>query len=137
MALNGKNIIVLAGGQPIAAVKSDDIQTSAETIETSSPGNGAWRTRLTKRKDWKLTTNYLVMSTSALHASSVTGIQDLLQVGNEYAIVVRNSTASTDSGVKGTAILTRCKITASVGRLVTGSFEFEGNGELAAVAVSQ
>lgn len=133
MAINGLKIIVTTEEHgAIAGVKSDDIQTSAETIERSSPFTGAWRTHVTKRKGWSFSTNYLVMSTSALGISSVTGLQDILQVGNEYKLYIKDRRYGEDDGVNGTAILTKCKISAKIGNLVQGNFEFLGNSELEA-----
>lgn len=132
MAKNGNDIIIMAGGVAIAGTKSDQIQTSAETIETSSPSHGAWRTSITKRKEWKVSVGYLVLSSSALHEASTTGIQDLLKVGNTYTLAIKSRESGGDLGVTGDAILKKAEIRAQRGKLVTGSFDFEGNGELAA-----
>lgn len=132
MAINGIKIIVSNENGVIAGVKTDEIQTSAETIERSSPYTGNWRTYVTKRKEWGFSTSYLVMASSALLESGVTGLQDLLQVGKEYDIRMYDRSVGGDEGVIGKAILKKCKISASVGHLVKGSFEFVGNGELAA-----
>lgn len=134
MAYNGKYFILLVGGTPIAAAKSDDGESDAETIETSSPQSGPWRTHVTKRKEWQCSSSYLVLNNSALGVSGVTGIQDLLQVGQSFTIVFRHGTA--DLGVSGTATLTQVKITANLGKLVAGSFRFKGNGALSPISDS-
>lgn len=134
MAYNGKYFILLVGGTPIAAAKSDDVESGADTIETSSPQSGPWRTHVTKRKEWQCSSSYLVLDDSALGVVGVTGIQDLLRVGKSFTIVFRHGTA--DPGVSGTATLTQVKITANLSKLVTGSFRFQGNGPLEAVEQS-
>lgn len=120
--MNGNDIIVYWDGTPIAAVKSDSINTGAETIETSSATNGQWRTYITGRKEWSLKVNYLVLANS--------GVRDLLKVGTTYTIKVKGRGATDASGVTGSAILTDCTIQATRGNLVTGSFDFKGDGAL-------
>lgn len=130
MAYNGIKFILSAGGNPIAAARTDSFKSGAETIETSSPQSGPWRTHVTKRRDWECSCGYLVLADSALSLTGTTGIQDLLQVGRQFEITFKNGT--TDPGVSGTATLTEVSITANVGKLVHGSFKFKGNGPLAA-----
>lgn len=130
MAYNGKLFILSVGGNPIAGARTNSFMSSAETIETSSPQSGAYRTHITKRKEWECTCGYLLLADSALSAQGVTGIQDLLQVGNQFDIVFRNG--ATDLGVSGTATLTEVNITANIGNLVQGTFKFKGDGALAA-----
>ena len=60
MILHGRNLIIKAGGVAIAAAKSCDINVQCEEIETASPSTGAWRTALTGRKSWKVSTGQLV-----------------------------------------------------------------------------
>ena len=60
--LHGRNLIIKAGGVAIAAAKSCDINVQCEEIETASPSTGAWRTALTGRKSWSVSTNQLVRS---------------------------------------------------------------------------
>ena len=59
---HGRNLIIKAGGVAIAAAKSCDINVQCEEIETSSPSTGAWRTALTGRKSWSVSTNQLMTS---------------------------------------------------------------------------
>ena len=49
------------GGVAIAAAKSCDINVQCEEIETATT-SGAWRTALTGRKSWSVSTNQLVTS---------------------------------------------------------------------------
>lgn len=62
MILHGRNLIIKVGGVAIAAAKSCDINVQCEEIETASPSTGAWRTAITGRKSWSVTTNQLVTS---------------------------------------------------------------------------
>lgn len=61
MILHGRNLIIKAGGVAIAAAKSCDINVQCEEIETATT-SGAWRTALTGRKSWSVSTNQLVTS---------------------------------------------------------------------------
>lgn len=132
MAKNGKKIILLAGGVAVAATKTDDIKTSVETIPSSSPNVGPWKTHVKKRKEWKVTTSYLVTDASALSVVGGSGLKDLLQIGNDFELIIRDA-SGTDLGVTGTATLTQAHITANLGKLVQGNFEFMGNGPLTEV----
>ena len=120
MALNGRNVLITMNGTVIAGTKSNEAQAEAELIERASATQGTWREYLTGRKGWDMTVNYLVLSAS--------GVRDLLKVGNTYTLVFkeRNST-----GVSGSATLKACRITATTGTLVQGTFQFVGNGQLA------
>ena len=122
--MNGNNIIIgtMSGTTftPIAATKSNEIQTDCETIEISSPSVGDWRTYMAGRKSWSVQVSFLVTTAS--------NIRQLLSVGTSYTIVMRDR--SNTSSVTGTAIMTTCKISATRGNLVTGSFVFKGTGAL-------
>ena len=120
--MNGNNIIVYWNGTAIASVKSNSIKTKADTIETASPTNGEWKTHIAGRKEWQLSVSYLILTDS--------GVRDLLKTGNTYTIKMKGRNAADSDGVTGTATLTNCDITATRGNLVTGSFQFVGNGPL-------
>ncbi len=62
MIIHGRNLIIKAGGVAIAAAKSCDISVQCEEIETASPSTGEWRTAITGRKSWSVSTNQLVTS---------------------------------------------------------------------------
>ena len=62
MILHGRNLIIKAGGVAIAAAKSCDINVQCEEIETASPSTGKWRTAITGRMSWSISTNQLVTS---------------------------------------------------------------------------
>ena len=124
--MNGKDLIILLGSTAIAASKSCEINTQADTEELASLGssdaNNSWRRLKATQKSWSVTVNTLVSSASS-------AATELLRVGTTYNLKMRDSSSSTNR-LSGNAICTRCKVTATVGNLVTGSFVFEGNGPL-------
>lgn len=128
MALLGLNIYVCVqegtASTIIAGTRSNEIQTSVETIEISSPTSGQWREHITGRKEWSITTGFLCLVSSDM--------AKLLQVGQSFTIQLVNRDGNTTSILlSGEATLKTCKITATIGNLVQGSFQFEGNGALA------
>ena len=120
--MNGNYILLYLDGVAIASVKSNTIKSKADTIETASATTGEWKTYIAGRKEWQMTTSYLVVAD--------TGVRDLLKVGTTYTIKVKGRNSADATGVQGTAILTACDITATRGNLVQGSFQFVGCGEL-------
>lgn len=94
MILHGRNLIIKAGGVAIAAAKSCDINVQCKEIETASATSGAWRTALTGRKSWSVTTNQLV--TSLVRPFSIVGTTVTLDVciegayGTEFNRIVDN-----------------------------------------------
>lgn len=60
MILQGRNIILLAGGKAIAAAKSCDLEISADAIPVASPSDGAWEDAIPGRKSWKASCSHLV-----------------------------------------------------------------------------
>lgn len=119
--MNGNDIIVKFNGTAIAAAKSAEITTKVDTEETASPTDGAWKDHIAGRKEWSVTVGYLVTSDAKL--------TDLLTVGEKYTLVIcgrgNNATA-----LSGQATLVTCRITATRGNLVQGSFQFLGAGKL-------
>jgi len=122
MAVLGNDIIVFKDGVAIAGTRSNEAQSSAETIETASPDDGKWRTFLPGRKEWSINVGYLVLTDA--------GVKDLLLVGGVYTLKFQGKSAADTDGVTGTAIMTDCHIAAQMGSLVTGSFAFKGTGPL-------
>ena len=121
MAANGNILLVKLGGVTIAGVKSSEQQSSCEMIETASPNSGRWKTYIAGRKGWNVTLNYLL--------ADANNIKDLLKVGVTYELYFIHRNAPVPY-CYGTATLTTCKITATTGQLMQGSFQFLGNGEL-------
>lgn len=122
--MNGNNILIYLGGSVIAATKSHKVRTEAKTIEKSSPASATWEEYLTRRKNWTLTVNYLVLTTE--------DIIDLLKVGNTYSLMVKGR-GNNVTEIAGNAILNVCEQTYTRGRLVEGVFQFQGTGGFAIV----
>ena len=99
MILHGRNLIIKAGGVAIAAAKSCDINVQCEEIETASATSGAWRTAITGRKSWSVSTNQLV--TSIVRNIELVGttvsiaVQLAGDIGKAFAGFVDNVTVST------------------------------------------
>ena len=127
--MNGNNIIVLSGGQAIAGTKSNEIQTDCGTIEISSPTSGQWREFITSRKEWTLNVNFLLLAD--------TDVQNLLQVGNTFTLLVKGRSAADTAGVTGNAILKTVKHTYTRGNLCVGTYQFRGNGALTIPSASE
>ena len=70
MILQGRNIILLAGGKAIAAAKSCDLEISVDVIPVASPSDGAWEDVIPGRKSWKASCSHLVTSITD-HAAMV------------------------------------------------------------------
>ena len=102
-------------------IKSDEIQTQADTIEKSSATQQDWREYIAGRKEWSVTVSYLVLTAQK--------ITDVLMVGNIFDVTIRDS--SNTVSMTGKAILTDVKQSYSIGALAKGSFAFKGSGPLA------
>ena len=120
-ATNGGMFIVKATGLNIYGAKSDDIEVVCGTNEVVSPTQGNWREFIAGRKEWQVTTNYLVQSTG-------NEIDKVLNVGVKFDVQFIETTSGHMLG--GEAILVSAKISAIKGNLITGSFQFKGSGAL-------
>lgn len=138
MALKGNIIIVQLNGNTIAGTKTTEIQVDSELIEIASATQGEYREYLTGRKQWQVTVNYLLMSASFATISSYPDacLTDPLFVGNSYTLkFINRGVGYQPSGMTGTAILRTCKITATRGNLIQGTFTFVGNGALGPIGI--
>ena len=122
---NGNNILIyyngsVIGGTSTSAERSNELNTSCETIEVSSPTQGIWRNFIPGRKDWSLTVNWLV--------PAVGNITEALKTGTCYTLSFKDRSGNTL--LSGDAICKQCRITSTRGNLVQGSFSFIGNGAL-------
>lgn len=122
MATNGNDIIVYRDGTAIAATRSADLPAECNMIEVSSPNSAQWREYIPGRKGWTLTVTWLVVAE--------TDVRALLNVGTSYTLKFKGRSATDAQGVTGTAILKTCRITATRGNVVQGSFAFQGSGAL-------
>ena len=134
MALNGNILIVLVDGHAIAGTKTNEIQVESELIEIASATQGSFREYLTGRKQWQVTVNYLLMYASyqVIRTYPDAHLTDVFLVGNSYTLKFTNRVGTLPVTLKGTAILRTCKITATRGNLIQGTFTFVGNGALSA-----
>lgn len=124
MATLGQTIFIAAGTStsPIAATRTDEIQVDGEVVEISDPNQGEWKRFISGRKEWSVTVGWLVTTN--------TDVQRLLAVNTAYTLTFRNDTTVY---LTGSAIMKSCKINATHGSLMTGSFTFKGNGALSSV----
>ena len=134
MALHGNIILVQVDGQTIAGTKTTEIQVESELIEIASATQGNYREYLTGRKQWQVTVNYLLKYATyqTMFTYPNAALTDALLVGNSYTLKFMNRASHYDMPItlKGTAILRTCKITATRGNLIQGTFTFVGNGAL-------
>lgn len=119
----GKNLVITSTGEGaavLAASRSCRIEVEADLLETISPTSSSFRTYEPGVKDWTLSTGHLLLS----------GVKTkLLAVGQTYNITCQVVGAPTDT-LSGTVICRRCTIDGQVGSLASGSFVFQGTGEL-------
>ena len=128
MAINGHNIIIKKGGVAIAATKSNEITVDCETIEIASPSLGDWRSFIAGRKEWSITTNFLIQS--AADVKNRLYVNNALTVGQTYSLTICTNDSTGAVQLTGNAILKTYKVTATQGNLSTGSFVFVGVGAL-------
>ena len=129
MAKNGNIFIVLISNGtsyvPMACCKGNDIELRCGTMEVASPTQGSFREFIADRKEWSLSTTYLI---SADNTDQWARLGDIIQVGNTVPVMWKNR--KTQEMLVGNAIVTACKITATKGSLCVGSFSFQGTGAL-------
>lgn len=130
MAKNGNDILVFVGGTAIAASTSSEPESECAMIETASPTQGDWSEFVAGRKKWSISVGCLVLSTSALHIANTTGIQDLLAIGTQVTLLIKERNAADTTGLTGQAWVRVCRQTYTRGNLVKGSFVFQGSGPL-------
>ena len=134
MALNGNIILVQLDGHTIAGTKTTEIQVDSELIEIASATQGTYREFIVGRKQWQVTVNYLLMYATyqEMFTYPNASMTDALLVGNSYTLKFKNRADYWQQPItlKGTAILRTCKITATRGNLIQGTFTFVGNGAL-------
>lgn len=123
MSVKGK-YVVIGNGSPdnrlVAGVKADRLRVAGETIEIASATSSRWKEFLAGRKEWDITTDYLLTTWN---------IQEVLRVGETYPILVIDSN-NTDAYLSGTVICTEAVQDYQIGALAKGSFVFKGTGPL-------
>ena len=120
-------IIAIATGSAtptaIASSKSCEIDLNCELKEISSPTSSVYRTYTPGRKTWKVTVNFLVQTT----ASAVLSAKN---IGTTYALKAYIRNNSSVDYFQGPAILQQAKVTGTRGNLLTGSWVFQGSGDI-------
>ena len=132
MILQGKNLIVRANGEVIAAAKSCTLNIDCEIIKVSSPTDGQWEHIIAGMKSWSVSTTHLLkmerMIDRPLH-----GYLD--SIGQSFTIQLELNDITIEGfpvteTLTGSAICKSSQITATKGNLAQGSFKFQGNGPL-------
>ncbi len=121
MALNGNILILKLNGEPVAAVKSNDIETTSGLVEVASATQGQWREYIGGRKTWAMSATWLLLSSAAMAST--------LQVGQVFSAELVDRKIQNRT-VYGNAHLEVCKIQATNGNLVTGVFQLKGTAWL-------
>lgn len=78
MIIHGKDIIIKADGEAIAAAKSCELDISADIIKTASPTDGQWQHGIAGRKSWRATCSHLV--TDILDPAQMVGVDVTLTI---------------------------------------------------------
>ena len=118
--IHGRNILIYAGGQVVAAARTCSISMSVDDTEVSNPADLKNRCYLTGRKSWNMTITKLV---TVAHTFFENLDQEV-----RLSFMVRGS--STDR-MTGNAIVKNVEVSGTVGSLTTGNFTFQGTGPLA------
>ena len=123
--MTGKNIILvlLQGGVALAstAIRSHDIEAASETIEHASATQQEWKEYIIGRKGWKVTVNYLLLTSAK--------VADLLYIGQTFDVQLKVGEATL---LTGHVLMQSVKHTATIGNLAQGSFSLLGTGALSA-----
>lgn len=122
MATKGNDILIYLDGDLIGGTRSHDIDSDVDLTEVASSTSAKWKEYITGRKSWGFSVNWLMTTSQE--------VQALLEVDTSYTVKIKGRGSSDSTGVTGTAILKACKITATRGNLVQGSFTFQGSGAL-------
>lgn len=132
MILQGKNLIVKANGEVIAAAKSCTLNIDCEIIKVSSPTDGQWEHIIAGMKSWSVSTTHLLkmerMIDRPLH-----GYLD--PIGQSFTLQLELNDITVEGfpvteTLTGSAICRSSQITATKSNLMQGSFKFQGNGPL-------
>ena len=132
MILQGKNLIVKANGEVIAAAKSCTLNIDCEIIKVSSPTGGQWEHIIAGMKSWSVNTTHLLKMERIIDRP----LHDYLdRIGQSFTLVLELNDIiigglPVTETLTGTAICRSSQITATKGNLAQGSFKFQGNGPL-------
>lgn len=121
--IHGRNLIIYLDGEPIAAAKSCTISMSIGDIEAANDVDGRAKAFLPTQKEWTVRCQVLVTSLIGHMAD----IGDTVRLSMVVCDWDKNPTPDR---LTGEAIVTSANVTASVGNLVQGNFQFKGTGAL-------
>ena len=128
MKLKGKDINIMLDGTIVAVAKSCYIDMQCDTTEVSSPSTGKWKKYIAGRNGWTVTISRYVQAVE----------DDLLLLGKTVTLIVTKTENGEPTGkMQGSAIVTQCTTSASVGTMASGSMQLLGSGELAAISPSE
>ena len=115
-----------------------EIDIQADTIEVGSPDTGQWVKKKKRKKNWRLSSGYLISEgaeTSELFKTLIDNNPVMITLGSvrPHADVMDANDYVTDGRltIQGEGMLTRMTITGRKGDFVTMSIEVEGSGGLA------
>lgn len=115
-----------------------EIDIQADTIEVGSPDTGQWVKKKKRKKNWRLSSGYLISEggdTSELFKTLIDNNSVMITLGSvrPHADVMDANDYVTDGRltIQGEGMLTRMTITGRKGDFVTMSIEVEGSGGLA------
>jgi hypothetical protein len=105
MIIHGKDIIIKADGEVIAAATSCELDVSADIIKTASPTDGQWQHGIAGRKSWRASCSHLV--TDILDPVQMVGVDvtltiNIANIGLPIQYILRAS--PTVESVSGTQI---------------------------------
>ncbi len=118
--IHGRNILIYAGGQVVAAARSCSISKNVDDSEVSNPASTGTRNYIAGRMSWTVSITKLV---TVAHTFFENLDQEV-----RLSFMVRGS--STDR-MTGNAIVKNAEVSGTVGSLATGNFTFQGSGPLA------
>lgn len=132
MILQGKNLIVKANDDVIAAAKSCTLNIECEIIEVSSPTDGQWKHIIAGMKSWSVSTSHLLKMERIIDRP-LHGYLD--PIGQSFTLQLELNDITIGGlpiteTLTGTAICRSSQITATKFNLLQGSFKFQGNGAL-------
>lgn len=103
MIIQGKQLIVIANGEAVAAAKSCTLKIKATTLPTASPLNGRWSTSIIDRLSWSVSTGCLVQSLvrSVAIAGTTVALKFKMEggLGNEFSGFVDNVPITSGAGI--------------------------------------
>lgn len=120
--MKGNDLILTDSGGNLYASKSCELKVQGEYIEIATAGTADWREYIAGRKDWNITTSYLVSDNKIKSDASM--------VGQTLSVKIGRRDGQDSELLHGSAIVSEWHTTATRGNLVQGSFMLKGTGPL-------